>query len=88
MLGPNATTSVAGSVHTGSMDDLKVIVLYIGRKDRRPATIAIIAREVKARSDEYASHHQVSQARIPSTTRPCTSVSRKSRPAWRKVSRV
>jgi len=37
-------------------EDLKSIVLYIGRQDRRPATAAKIAREIKAKSDDYAAH--------------------------------
>ena len=35
-------------------EDLRAIALYIGRKDRRPATAAKIAREIKAKCDEYA----------------------------------
>ena len=37
-------------------EDLKSIVLNIGRRDRRPATAAKIAREIKAKSDKYATH--------------------------------
>lgn len=35
-------------------DDLKAVALYIGREDRRAATAAKIAREIKAKCDEYA----------------------------------
>ncbi len=35
-------------------EDLKAIALYIGRKNGRPATAARIAREIKAKCDEYA----------------------------------
>jgi plasmid stabilization system protein ParE len=49
-------------------EDLKAIVLYIGRKDRRPATAAKIAREIKAKSDEYASHFAAGN--ITGTHRP------------------
>ena len=37
-------------------DDLRAIVLYVGRRDRRPDTAARIAREIKAKADDYASH--------------------------------
>ena len=37
-------------------EDLKQIVLFIGRRDRRTATAAKIAREIKAKCDDYATH--------------------------------
>ena len=35
-------------------EDLKAIALYIGRKDRRVATAGKLAREIKAKCDDYA----------------------------------
>ena len=48
--------------------DLKAIVLYVGRRDRRPATAAKIAREIKAKTDDYASHF--ASGNVTGTHRP------------------
>lgn len=37
-------------------EDLRALVLHMSRIDGRPATAAKTAREIKAKSDEYASH--------------------------------
>ena len=55
MLNCFTTTLVAKALWTPeAREDLKSIALYIGREDRRPATAAKIAREIKAKCDEYA----------------------------------
>ena len=37
-------------------DDLKAIVLYVGRQHRGPGIAEKIAREIKAKADDYAGH--------------------------------
>ena len=49
-------------------EDLRAIVLHIGRNDQRPDTAAKTAREIKAKSDEYASHFAAGH--ITGTHRP------------------
>jgi plasmid stabilization system protein ParE len=49
-------------------EDLKAIVLYVGRQDRRPATAANIAREINAKADDYATHF--SGGNVTGTHRP------------------
>lgn len=49
-------------------EDLKGIVLFIARRDRRTVTAAKIAREIKTKCDDYATHF--AKGNVTGTHRP------------------